>query len=426
MEYNLGTREALELLFSKWSIPQDTEEVSLKEALGRVLAEQYYAKYDIPVVRASAMDGIAVRGEDILRMKQARDIGGDAAAVPGKDVHEAFPDTESWKAGEDYVRADTGDDFDDRFDTVIAIEQVTILPSGGVRIEGLEQVEPGQCVRPAGSTVRRGVPLGVPGLPLRATDLAALAMGGIDRVLVKRKPRVVFQPTGSELTEPGEPLQRGGNFDSNGIMAYGLLTEMGAEPLCRRWIPDDPDSLRSALEEALKDGDIIILNGGSSKGEEDYNTRLLAERGELLVHWVKAGPGRPMGIAVIDGKPVINLSGPPLGALNGLEWCIRPLVCRFLGTPAPYGRKLQGYLTKDAHGPRDALFLCMMNVELRDGYYMVTPLPRGVTDQAVMIRGNAMYCLPEGVDYLPAGTLIEVDLLRDYAMIPVAGEPFSD
>ncbi len=400
VRHNLSGYEALELLFSKWNAAADAEEVTIKEALGRILEEQYYAKYDIPVVRASAMDGIAVRGEDF------RD---------GPPAPEAAA---QWIPGEDYIRADTGDDFDDRFDTVIAIEDVTILENGGVRIENAERVEPGQCVRPAGSTVRKGVPLGEPGLPLRGIDLAALAMGGVDRVLVRKKPKVVFQPTGSELTEPGEPLQRGGNFDSNGIMAYGLLTEMGAEPVCKRWIPDDPDSLRKALREALAEGDIIILNGGSSKGEEDFNTRLLAEQGELLVHWVRNGPGRPMGIAVIDGKPVINISGPPLGALNSLEWCIRPLVCRFLGIPVPVGRKVQGYLTREFYGPKNVRFLCMMHVEERDGYYSITPLPRGVVDQAVMIRGNAMYFSPEGENYLPEGALIEVDLLRDYSMIP--------
>ncbi len=403
VRHDLSGYEALELLYSKWDIPAETEEVELKEALGRVLAEQYYAGYDIPVVRASAMDGIAVRGEDFRN-------GPPPAEVLAR-----------WISGEDYVRADTGDDFDDRFDTVIAIENVAILPSGGVQIDGADGVVPGQCVRPAGSTVHKGVPLGIPGLPLRGIDLAALAMGGVDRVQVRRKPKVVFQPTGSELTEPGRPLERGDNYDSNGIMAYGLLTEMGAEPICRRWIPDDPDSLRRALKEALEVGDIIILNGGSSKGEEDFNTRLLAEQGNLLVHWVKNGPGRPMGIAVIDGKPVINISGPPLGALNSLEWCIRPMVCRFLGVPLPDGHKAAGYLTRDFYGPKHVRFLCMMHVEWQDGYYYITPLPRGEVDQAVMIRANAMYFSPEGENHLPAGSLIEVDLLRDPAMIPQAG-----
>lgn len=398
MYENLTADEALDLLFSRWNPVREEEEVPLWDALGRVLSREYRAKYDIPVVRASAMDGIAVPG-DVFR-------GGT-------------PDMARWKPGVDYVRADTGDDFDDRFDTVIAIEDVTLLPEGGVKLSPGISVHAGQNVRPSGSLIRRGEWLADPGLPLRSTDLASLASGGWDRVFVSRRPKVVFQPTGSELVPPGTPLQRGCNYDANSYLAYGSLKEMGAEPVCRSIVPDDPEPLHEALDEALADADIVIFNGGSSRGEEDYNTGLLEARGELLVHRVKAGPGRPVGIALIDGKPVINLAGPTLGALHGLEWCIRPIISHFLRLPVPVGRTLHGFLTRDFHAPGGIRFLCMMDVWFEDGAYRICPLPRGETETGMMLSANAMYFSPEGEEFIPAGTEIAVDLLRDWSLIPV-------
>lgn len=397
MEKLTSREEALAILFAHWEPRAGTETVPVDRALGRVAAREYCARHSIPVVRASAMDGVAV------------DSSRFAAGCP---------DTAAWQPGTDYVRADTGDDFDDHFDAVIRIEDVTLLPGGGLRLrEGLD-VTPGMNVKGVGSTFRKGARLNDTGLPLRPADLAALAMGGVTELEVWKKPCVAFLPTGSELIPIGAPLHRGCNYDTNSLMVCQTLEEMGAEPLCFPIVRDDPEKLRAALHKALDKADIVIINGGSSKGDEDFSTRLLAAEGELLFHGVSAAPGRPMSMAIIGGKPVINMAGPAVAAFYSLEWCIRPIVCRWLHTPVPERQKLRCRLTRDLRGGNPVDLLCLAEVRRdRDGC-TVTPLARGQADLPAMLRANAMVIRPIGSGPCRAGEEIEVELLRSTGQLP--------
>ena len=132
----LPTRaHVLETLFQHWAPISRSETVPTIQALGRVPVQDLYAQVSIPVVRAATMDGVAVAS--------SRFCGG-------------IPDMSHWKIGEDFCRADTGDDFDDRFDAVIPIEQVEFPPEGGLRLHDISSVQPGDRVRPCGSTIRKG------------------------------------------------------------------------------------------------------------------------------------------------------------------------------------------------------------------------------------------------------------------------------
>ena len=333
-----------------------------------------------------------------------------------------MPDTSAWQRGVDYDRADTGDDFDDKFDAVIRIEDVTLLPSGGIQIHEGVTVTPGMNVRGAGSSFRAGAKLIDSGLPLRPCDLASLAMGGVLEVEVYKKPRVAFIPTGSELIPIGTPLRRGCNYDTNSLLVRLTLEEMGAQPICFPIVRDDLDQLKEALHKALTEADIVIINGGSSKGDEDFNTRLLASEGELLFHGVSAAPGRPMAISIVNGTPVINMAGPALAAFYTLEWCIRAIVCRCLHLPVPEKQKIRGVLTKDFHGGSPIDFLCRVEVRRSENGYTITPFDRGQADLPTTLRTNAMYISVAGDKNYTAGDELEVELLRNIAEIPDAEE----
>lgn len=400
MEKLTSCEQALAMLFEKWMPAMGTELVPVAQALGRTAAREYAALHSIPVVRASAMDGVAV----------------DSARFA-----DGMPDTSDWKRGTDYVRADTGDDFDDRFDAVIRIEDVTILPSGGLAIKEGVSVTSGMGVHGAGSSFRAGARLNDKELPLRPSDLAALAMGGVTEVEVWKKPCVAFIPTGSELIPVGAPLRRGCNYDTNSLLVSLTLEQMGAQPICYPIVPDDPELLRKALYRALAEADLVIINGGSSKGSEDFNTRLLSGEGEFLFHGVAAAPGRPLSMAVVRGTPVINMAGPALAAFYTLEWCIRPIVCRCLHRPVPTGCTIRGKLTRPLRGGAPLNLLSRVEVcRTKDGY-TVTPFGRGEADLPSMLRTNAMLILPAGGSGYAAGDEIEVTLLRDPAEIPREG-----
>ena len=387
--------EALDLLFQRWSPAVEIERVPLGQAVGRVLAEDMVSQYNIPVVRASGMDGVA---------------------IPYALVKDGLPDTTVWRMGKEFVRADTGDDFDDAYDTVIPIERVTLLPEGGLTFEEGLEIQPGMNVRPAGSQLPKGVVVARKGTVLNALDVAAIGMGGYGEVPVRRRPRVAFVPTGSELVPCGSPLERGQNFDTNSLMAEQLLREMGAEPIISPIVRDEPGALRQVLEDMLARADVVILNAGTSKGGEDYCAALLGEHGALF-HGVAAVPGRPMSMAVIQGKPVLNLSGPALAAFYGLDWAVRPIVCRFLGIPVPKRECVEAVLTAPLRMPPTMSSMNRMQVSVDpEGGYLVTPRafrgPGAVSAAEVMVS-NGLYVSTPGEPDKAAGETITVELIRD-------------
>ncbi len=390
----ISKEDALKRINEAWKPTAQTEQVQLKDAAGRILAEDQFAQHNLPVVRASAMDGIAVRSADFA---------------------EGMPDTNAWKLGEDYVRADTGDDFDDRFDAVIAIENVTFLPDGGLQLPSDVKASKGTNVKPCGSNVKKGALLAPAGKKLTALDLAAIGMGGAACVPVRKRPVVAFVPTGSELVPVGAPLQRGQNFDTNSLLVRQLLLEFGAEPLMHEIVPDSPKQIEAAFNEVLPQADIVLLNAGTSKGQEDYTFRLLEQRGSVLFHGVAAVPGRPMSAAVIDGKPVVNLSGPTFAAFNSMDWAVRNLVSRFLGTTPKKRTVVSATLTEPLRVPPHLSMTTSLHLEKQaDGTYAATPIalrgPRAA-GTAAALTANAIYLSTPGEEAHAAGETIQVQLL---------------
>jgi len=324
--------QVLEWLFDKLTVPRNVETVATKDAYGRVLAEDVISLCDKPVYRASRMDGVAVKSE---RFK------------------DGTPDASEWKLGIDYIRADTGDDFDDAFDATIAIEKVEILPNGGLKfVDDLEPIEAGSGVSGKGDSLTTGAVIGTKGAKLSPCDLAAIAMGAVAEVSVIKKPKVAFIPTGSELIPLGQIPQRGQSVDANSLIAEYIIKEMGAEPIIYPIAVDDHKLLSDLLSKALSEADIVVLSAGTSKGSEDYCHQILAERGELICHGVATAPGRPLAIAIVDGKPVVNVGGPPLGCYNGFDWCVRAIVDAYLGLPPKRRHIVKAKLLEDPNQHR--------------------------------------------------------------------------
>lgn len=384
-------KQVVETLFEAWNPQTKTEMVAVDEALGRVLAKDYEAVYSIPVVRASAMDGVAVISERFAQ---------------------GIPDTSGWKLGEDFARADTGDDFDDRYDAVIRIEDVSISEDGILTIAPGVEVSANRNVRPSGSTIKKGELVGRKDRKLRSFDLACLAMGGVEEVEVYKKPRVAFLPTGSELVALGEEVARGKNIDSNSILVKNMLLEMGAEPLLYPITRDEKEKLEERLDEAIQRADVVIISGGSSKGEEDFNARILEERGAALFHWGAAAPGKPMCVAVIDNKPVINIPGPPVAVLYGMDWCIRSIIHRLQHIPMPKRQTITGILTEEIASPPMMEILCMMDVKKdADGYQVKQKAWRGGS-MVETLNAGAFYITEIGTRVKNPGEMVDVTLLR--------------
>lgn len=379
-------QEFLDSLFEKWSPEPRTETVPVEEAEGRVLAEDQYARYDLPVYRASAMDGIAVRSADFA--------GG-------------MPDTSDWTIGRDFVRADTGDDFDDAYDAVIMIEQVDIKEGKGVDIHLSpdQEITAGCNVRPKGSQLARGSRVAFRGFTLNFMTISSLIRGGITEVPVIRRPRVGYIPTGSELIPAGMVPQRGQNINSNAALAESLLKKFGAVPTIYDIVEDDREKLSAALDRAIEENDIVLMSGGSSKGSEDYTWQLFEERGHMLNHWVRAVPGRPMSVALCGSTPLVNLSGPPTAALNGLLWCVNAIIARYMGKKPYRFPSEEAVLDTELNPPGFMEMLCTM-VMHRDDEGI---LHASVTNRS--LAANGIYITHTGEEKHQAGDRVQVSLL---------------
>ncbi|MGN1032857.1 MAG: molybdopterin molybdotransferase MoeA [Intestinibacter sp.] len=386
------SKEVIKNFLEEYNVDRKTEIVPLDEALNRVLAEDILSKVTIPMVRASMLDGIA---------------------VCSSMFENVIPDTSNWTLGCEYVRADTGDDFDDKYDSIIRIEDVSFDENNKLHINPDVKVTPGCLTKPAGSSLQYGEFILRKNVKLLPTDLAAIAMAGMTEVSVYKKPIVGFIPTGSELIAVGEEVTRGKNIDSNSVLAKFMLKEMGADVINYPIVKDDFKLLEKALDKALSECDIVILNGGSSKGEEDFNARLLKSRGKIYCHGTTRVPGRPLCLAMIDNKPVINLPGPAIGAFNGLTWCINPIVDKFLNLPSVAKQKITGIITEDLERWGDVEFLSMMDVKKEGDQYYITPLDFKSMNLARCMSANAMYVFKLGGNAFKKGDLIEVELLRD-------------
>lgn len=384
--------EVLKRLFSAWKPTVKTEVIPVDQAIGRIAAANIRSAHGLPVVRASSMDGIGV-----------------TAAM----FQNGIPDMSQWRPGREYVRADTGDDFADKYDAVIPIEAVTILPGGGIQLKEPIVINPQMNIRPHGSFFTEDELLVKRWTKLTPSDLAVLVMGGIKTVSVTVKPTAAFIPTGSELIPAGAEPARGKNIDSNTILVKHMLLEMGAKPLCFPIVKDVPADLKWTLEDALQKADFVIINGGSSKGEEDFNADLLKEKGEVLCHNAAAAPGRPICAAIIDGKPVINLPGPPVACYYGMDWCIRAVVNAILHQAEPERKTIPVRLAEDICYDKGMEILCKMELWKTPQGYEGRQVPFRASTIVENLAAPGHFITDPDTNCHKAGEILEVELLRE-------------
>lgn len=403
MEFNyersLERKDALAKFVELWHPMPETEWVMLDNAFGRVCAHDVASTVTLPIVRAAAKDGIAVRS---------------------KDFADGVPDPRQWAYGKDYMLADTGDDFPDAFDAVIAVESLDVdgtLGDGGSFIFANDDlnVKPGSGVKFAGSLVKEGQPVAKAGTLLTPERVAACAVAGLTQLEVVRKPKVGFMATGSELVAWGSTPKRGQNIEANSLLAKGLLEQWGAECFTYPITFDDRESLEKTLDRALAACDIVMINGGSSRGGEDFNSYLIEEKSTWFSHGIRAVPGRPIGMAIIDGKPVINVPGPVIATSLCMNWLVRGLVSQYLHSEIGLKRTVLATLAEDVYKPAGFEFFVRVRLENSkdDGqsleHFRCVPLKLS-GPVASVYEADGQIVLPINTDVVKAGTLLEVEL----------------
>lgn len=322
----VSVEEALRLLDEKVGgiRPLEVIEVPLLEAQGKVLAEDVRAPIDYPPFDRSTVDGYAVRSVDVTGASEVTPI---SLRVTGKVSVGSAPVGEV-RPGEAYEIA-TGAMIPRGADAVVMEEHVS---RKGDLLTVYRSVAPSENISQAGSDVSAGDVVLRAGTLLTAREIAVLAGLGVSRVRVYRPPRVSVFSTGVELTPPGAPLEPGHLYDVDGYVVTASLRELGVDARFLGILPDNYEVMLNSVAKALEESDVVITTGSTSAGYGDMIYRVFRDLGaEVIVHGLKARPGKPTAIAVKGRKVLFGLPGFPLSAMMNLYTLVTPVVLRMMG-----------------------------------------------------------------------------------------------
>lgn len=361
--------EDAQALLLRDAVPlQTTEDVALTDLVGRVAAADLVARRTQPDFDASAMDGYAVRAEDLGFLPADLRVIGESAAGA------AFAG--SLASGE-AVRIFTGAPVPAGADTVV-IQENTERPSPDI-VRIVVREARGRNIRPAGNDFSEGEILVARGTRFRAASVALAASGGHGAVPVLRRPRVAIAATGDELVAPGEPVGPSQIVASNGYGIAALASAAGAEVVDYGIVRDDEALLGACVDRAVADGiDVLVTIGGASVGDRDLVAPVLRSRGVALDFWkIAMRPGKPMMAGLLGDMRVLGLPGNPASSLVTTELFLVPLIERLAGRADRGDRFLTGRLGADlpANDHR-AEFMRARLDEDAEGRLRVTPLPR--------------------------------------------------
>ena len=375
-------------------------ELPLLEALGAVLAEDARADHDVPPFTNSAMDGYAVRGEDVLSAPARLRVVGDIAAG-------ASP-TRAVARGE-AIRIMTGAPMPEGADTVVRVEDTD---------NGLELVtihvatQRGVSVRERGEDLRAGETVIPQGTVLRAAEIGVLATTGRARVRVVRRPRVAVLSTGDEVVELEAPIGPGQIRDANRYSLSAAVRAAGCVPWTLGIVRDSATALRAALREAVA-ADAIVTSGGVSVGDHDHVKPVVSELGTMDFWSIAIRPGRPLAFGELrDGDrrvPIFGLPGNPVSSLLTFELFVRPALLRMAGQAVVDRPRARARLLERIDKPAQLRFFARGIHDAGAGTVRTTG-PQGSGILRSMALANCLIDLPEGRDRHEPGETVELIL----------------
>ncbi len=398
----IGYSEAIGIVLDTVG-PTGSVLLPIGDCADRVVAEDLDAMVNSPSVDASLKDGYAVRSVEIEKASpgnpvRLRIVGAAAAGSPTN---------ESVSAGS-AIRIWTGAKIPACADAVVA-EEFTRIEEKDVVVTNT--AEPGRNIFPLGADVTLGERMCVQGDRLTPGVLGILAAAGFGELQVYSRPSVAIVATGDEVVAAGRPLPEGKLYASN-------LTTLNA--WCRRYgmettlqiVRDEKEILRTGIETAIDSCDAVLTSGGAWTGDRDLVARILAELGwKKYFHRVRIGPGKAVGFGMLRGKPVFILpGGPPSNLLAFLQIAL-PGLLRLCGFTNPHLPRITAAVDRDILvRTKDWTQFIFGSLHAEEGPMRFSPLELTSRLQS-MAMAKAVACIPEGVDTLPEGAVVQVQLI---------------
>lgn len=416
----LSVREADQRVLSQ-AQPLDTEEVPIPEALGRALAQGVLARAPLPPWDNSAMDGYAVRGQDVTNASRQ-------APVVLKVVGETRAGEAAGRAlckGE-AIRIMTGAPIPPGADSVIRVEDTDAEGTPG-RLKIFSDGDVGRHIRPGGQDMQEGEELLPAGATIGPGQVGLLHASGAQTVRVHRRPRVAVLSNGDELVALGDfqrVLAGKGIPETNNPTLAAAITMVGGIPIPLGIARDDPADILEKIEKAREEkADALITSGGASMGEKDLFKRVMDEAGLTLDFWrVKIRPGTPFSFGFLPGEdgrslPVFGLPGNPASSFVTFQLFCRPFILRQAGHHRVHRPVLMGLAGEDLKSPSHLTHF--FRVVLRGdpaapGAFLTGPQTSGLVRGQGLAQGLAV--VPEGVPLIREGEAVRIILLDDMGL----------
>ena len=400
---SLPVDKARELIARFLTPVEATERVHVRAASGRVLAADVISPLDVPAHDNSAMDGYAVRFDDLTSDAEVTlRVSGTAFA--------GAPFSGALGSG-DAVRIMTGGVVPAGADTIVMQEHVKAA-DGRVTIGGGHRK--GQNLRKAGEDLKAGAAALRRGQTLRPAEIGLIASLGIGEVDVYRRLRVAFFSTGDELVSIGTVPKEGQIYDSNRYTIYGMLERLGCEVLDMGVVRDDPELLEQAFNRAADAADVVITSGGVSVGEADFVKELLNKMGEVVFWKIAMKPGRPLAYGRIGKAHFFGLPGNPVSVMVTFYQFVRDALLRLSGRdpvePTPTFKVPCTSTLKKAPGRTE--FQRGILSRGPDGAWSVRVTgEQGSGILRSMSEANCFIILPTDQGNVTPGTVVEVQLM---------------
>lgn len=381
------------------------EQVGLANALGRVLAEDVAARRTQPPMAVSAMDGYAVRAEDVVKTPATLEIVGYAPAGG------AFDGT---LMPNQAVRIFTGAPVPDGADTII-IQEDTEATDETVTVK--ETAPAGHYVRPAGLDFSTGDVLLQAGRVLTARDVGLAAAMNRPWLMVRRRPRVAILATGDEVVMPGDPIGPNQIVSSNALALAASVNVFGGEPIQLGIAPDDPDTLGQMIEGAAG-ADLLLTTGGASVGDHDLVQDVLGKHGLALDFWrIAMRPGKPLMFGTLGETLMIGLPGNPVStlvcAIVFVEPAIRAMLALNAGPPPVTTARLGEPLEKN---DRRQDYLRATAARDESGGLVVTAFRRQDSSMmAPLAHADCLIVRPPFAEAVAAGDTVDIIMMPNGA-----------